>query len=119
MQNNPSFEVVYTYDVNVLQSHLFVAGGEIMMIKVIASNGDNKSSTLELCSLNDTLVNFKSQKKNYAFVMKLIGVIPLHAIAIMYLLFIMMTDFQKLIWKYFVSLYLHVVRIYIATHACS
>ena len=79
MQNDPNLEAVYNYDVNGLQCHLFMAGRKIMMMKVITSNGDNKSSTLELCSLNDTLVNFNSQKKDYAFFMKLLSVIRLHA----------------------------------------
>ena len=48
-----------------------------MMMKVIGCSGD-KSNTLELCSLNNTLVNFRSQKKDYAFVVKLLSVMPLH-----------------------------------------
>lgn len=77
-QNNPSLDILYNYDLNVSQCYLFAAGGEIMMMKVIVSNGDNKSSTLELCSLNDTLLNLKTQKKEYAFVVKLLSIIPLH-----------------------------------------
>ena len=77
-QNNSNLEVVYNYDLNVLQCHLFVAGGEIMMMRVIVNNGDNRSSTLELCSLNDTLLNLKRQNKEYAFVVKLLSTIPLH-----------------------------------------
>lgn len=76
-QNNPNLEHVYAYDLNVLRCHLFVANGEIMIAKVIAKGGDNKSSTLEFSSLNDTLVN--SQKKDYPFVIKLLSVIPLHS----------------------------------------
>ena len=79
LQNNPNLEVVYNYDLNVVQCHLFVAGGEIMVLKVIVNNGHNKSSTLELCSLNDTLVNFKRQKKDYAFIVKLLSTVPLHS----------------------------------------
>ena len=75
-QNNPDLELVYSYDSNVLQCHLFVASGEIMMMNIITTSGDRKSSTLELCTLNDTLVNFKRQKKDYPFVMKLLSVVP-------------------------------------------
>ena len=75
--NNSDFESICTYDSSVLQCNLFVATGEVMMMKVIVNNSDNKSSTLELSSLNDTLFNFKRQKKDYAFVVKLLSVIPL------------------------------------------
>ena len=75
-QNNPDFELVYSYDSSVLQCHLFVASGEMMMMKIITSGGDRRSSSLELCSLNDTLVNFKRQKKDYPFIMKLLSVVP-------------------------------------------
>ena len=79
-QNNPpDLETLYGYDLNVLQCHLFVASGEVMMMKVIVNNADKRSSTLELCSLNDALVNFKRQKKDYAFIMKLLSVVPLHS----------------------------------------
>ena len=75
-QNNPSLDIIY--DLNVSQCHLIAAGGEIIMMKVIVNNGENRSSTLELCSLNDTLVNFKRQRKEYAFVVKLLSTVPLH-----------------------------------------
>ena len=79
-QNSPpDLETLYSYDSNVLQCHLFVASGEVMMMKVIVNNADKRSSTLELCSLNDALVNFKRQKKDYAFIMKLLSVVPLHS----------------------------------------
>ena len=84
-----------------------------MMMKVIASKCDKKSSTLELCSLNDTLVNFNNQKKDYAFFMLL----PLTTI--MCLLSIMTTDLVKLILKYSVSLYLHIARIYSHMQSCT
>ena len=58
LQNNPrpDLEPIYTYDSNVVRCHLFISSGEIMMVKVILNSSDNRSSTLELCSLNDTLV---------------------------------------------------------------
>lgn len=78
-QNNPDLEAIYNYDLSVLQCHLFVASGEVMIMKVIVNSGDKRYTTLELCSLNDTLVNYKTQKKDYAFVMKLLSVMPLYS----------------------------------------
>ena len=75
-QNNPDLELVYSYDSSVLQCHLFVASGEIMMMKIITNSVDRRSSTLELCTLNDTLVNLKRQKKDYPFILKLLSVVP-------------------------------------------
>ena len=76
-KSHSDFESICTYDSSVIQCNLFVASGEVMMMKVIISDDDNRSSTLELSSLSDTLFNFKRQKKDYAFVLKLLSVIPL------------------------------------------
>ena len=78
-QNNPDLESIHTYDANVLQCHLFIASGEIMIAKVILNTADNRSSTLQLCSLNDTLVDYKCLKKDYLYITKLLSIIPLHS----------------------------------------
>jgi len=72
----PEIQYIYSYDSNVLHCHLFIANNELMIVKVMLTN-HSKSSTLELCSLNDTLMNFKQQRKEYAFVIKLLSVVPL------------------------------------------
>lgn len=81
--DNVDFEEFCTFDPIVTQCHLFFAGREIMAMKVIVNNGEHRSSTLELCSLNDSLalVNFKQQKKDYTFVTEVLSVIPLHSTA--------------------------------------
>jgi len=71
-------ELVHSCSSDVLQCYLFTSHGETIAVKVIKSKHIANSCSLKFYSLSDAATR-KYFQKEYSFIIKLLGVIPLHS----------------------------------------